>query len=81
MKKSLGLEKKTMVSKALAESSNLGENKTELKSSPDALGRLLLPGTYHPLPRNLSPPTSVHHLSPPDQGTYHPQFNYKCHLN
>ena len=32
MKESLGLEKKTMVSKALAESSNCGENKTELLS-------------------------------------------------
>lgn len=30
VKESLGLEKKTMVSKTLAESSNLGENKTEL---------------------------------------------------
>ena len=30
LKESLGLEKKTMVSVALAESSNFGENKTEL---------------------------------------------------
>ena len=30
LKESLGLLKKTMVSKALAESSNFGENKTEL---------------------------------------------------
>ena len=30
LKESLGLEKKTTVSKALAESSNFGENKTEL---------------------------------------------------
>ena len=30
VKESLGLEKKTMVSNVLAESSNFGENKTEL---------------------------------------------------
>ena len=30
VKESLGLEKKTTVSKALAESSNFGENKSEL---------------------------------------------------
>ena len=30
MKESLGLEKETAVSKALAESSNFGENKTKL---------------------------------------------------
>ena len=30
LKESLGLEKKTTVSKALAESSHFGENKTEL---------------------------------------------------
>ena len=30
LKESLGLEKKTMVSKALSELSNLGENKTQL---------------------------------------------------
>ena len=33
LKESLGLEKKTTVSKALAESSNFGENKTELMLS------------------------------------------------
>jgi len=30
MKESLGLEKKTTVSKALSESSNFGENKTKI---------------------------------------------------
>ena len=62
LKESLGLEKKTTVSKALAESSNFGENKTELMLQPDAPGWLKLPGTYHPLPRGLittcpKPPT------------------------
>ena len=34
LKESLGLEKKTTVSKALAESSNFGENKTEIEVPP-----------------------------------------------
>ena len=34
IKESLGLEKKTTVSKALAESSNFGENKTEIEVPP-----------------------------------------------
>ena len=34
MKESLGLEKETAVSKALAESSNFGENKTKLEIPP-----------------------------------------------
>ena len=33
-----------------------------------------LAGVYHPLSRNLPPPT-------PAQKTYHPLPNYKCHLN
>ena len=77
MKKSLGLEKKTMVSKALAESSNFRENKSPalmLRAGCIYLGLttlcsetshpLHLPGAYHPLPK-----------------TSHPLFNYKCHLN
>ena len=55
MKESLGLEKKTMVSKALAESSDFRENKIELQVLPDTPGMLHLPGTYHPLPRKLPP--------------------------
>ena len=82
VEESLGLEKKTTVSKALAESSNFGENKTELLSPtlmlrawciylglitpcPETSHLLHLPGTYHPLPRILPPPTSAWDLSPP----------------
>ena len=62
----MGLEKKTMVSKALAESSNFGGKKTpKFKSHPDALGLLHLPGTYHPCPEDLSPPAP--NLPPPVQ--------------
>ena len=60
MKECLGLEKKTTVSKALAELSNCGgkQNRT-FKSHPGAPGWLHLPGTYHPLPRNLPPPVQL----------------------
>ena len=64
MKESLGLEKKTMVSKALAESSNFGEKKPNFRSCPDAPGQLYLPGTYFPCPETF------HLLHLP--GTYHP---------
>ena len=50
------------------------KTKQNFRSCPDAPGRLHLSGTYHPLSRNLPPPT-------PAQKTYHPLPNYKCHLN
>ena len=93
IKESLGLEKKTTVSKALAESSNRTEQKTKqnFRSRPDAPSRLHLSGTYHPLSRTLPHPTpaqkTYHPLSGnlpppiPAQKTYHPLPNYKCHLN
>ena len=82
MKESLGLEKKTRVSKALAESSNFRE---KIRSFPDAPGQLHLPGTYQRLSRNLPPPISARDLLPPAQRTYHPKsshplLTYKCHL-
>ena len=65
MKESLGLEKKTMVSKALAESSNCGENKTELLSPTLVLwADCIYLGLITPCPE-----------------TSHPLFNYKYHLN
>ena len=47
MKESLGLEKKTTVLKALAESSNFGENKTELMLQPNAPGQDLSPSAQN----------------------------------
>ena len=42
-----------------------GKTKQNFRSRPDAPGRLYLSGTYHPLSRNLTPPT-------PAQKIYHP---------
>lgn len=64
MKESLGLEKKTTVSKALAESSNFGENRTlgpalMLQAGFIYLGLITpCPETFHPLhlPRRLITP-------------------------
>ena len=56
VKESLGLEKKTAVSKALAESSNFGKTKPNFRFCPDAPGWLHLPGTYHHLSRGFNTP-------------------------
>ena len=47
LKESVGLEKKTPVSKAFAESSNFGENKTELMLQPNAPGQDLSPSAQN----------------------------------
>ena len=55
MKESLGLEKKTTVSKALAESSNFRENKTELKVPPWCSGPVASTCDLSPLPKTSHP--------------------------
>ena len=68
VKESLGLEKKTTVSNALLLNHlTSGKTKPNFKYRPDVPGRLHLPGTYHPLLRNLPPTTSAWDLLPPAQ--------------
>ena len=67
MKKSLGLEKKTMVSKALAESSNCGENKTELLSPTLVLwADCIYLGLITPCPETSTPCSTTNTISTKD---------------
>ena len=90
-KESLGLEKKTTVSNALAESSNFGENKTELMLQDGWIYLGLItpcPGDLSPPAQNLPPPVQLQMPSQlkinPKHPTWHrfhkPPFKYEASL-
>ena len=67
VKESLGLEKKTTVSKALAESSNFGENKTEIEVPPWCSRPIVSIWDLSLPVQKPSTPTYARDLSPPAQ--------------